>query len=110
MNFFRFLLLIFSFFWYSKKRKITSHQISMLSQKDYALHSGSSWLINRNDSQIRFKDFSINGIFENKKKSEKVHEYSNKFTSQFWRKKIKLPVFLLNNFFFTNSLIPFWNY
>ena len=62
-EFFRFFLIFDIFFGFEKT--IKSRNLNIISQKDYALHPGSFWVIDRNDSQIRLKDFSTNVIFEN---------------------------------------------
>ena len=35
---------------------------------------------------------------KNRKESEKIGKYADKWTNQFWLKKVTLPVFSLNNF------------
>ena len=37
-----------------------------------------------------------------RKKSEKIHMYSDKLTNRFRLKKVRLPIYFQNNFFFTN--------
>ena len=65
----------FFFFKFCKSYK-KSRNLDMFSQKDYALHSRSFRITDRNDLQIRLKHFSINGYFKNYfKKSEKIHMY-----------------------------------
>ena len=36
--------------------------------------------------------------------------YSDELTNQFWLKKLEVTGFFVQQFFFTNLLITFWNY
>ena len=55
----------------------------MFSQKDYALHSKSFWIIDQNDSQIQLKHFSINGVSKIRKKY--VPEVLNVDTNEIYK-------------------------
>ena len=81
----------------------------MFSQKAYALHLRTFWIIDPNDSQIRLKHFSINGGFSKiRKKSEKIHMYSENLTNQIWQ-KLRYR-FFAEQLFFTYLLRTFGNY
>ena len=67
-------------------------------------------VIDRNDSKIRLKEFSIIGIFVNWKKSGKIHMYSDKLTNECWLKKSYVNSFFVEQIFFNNLFITFWNY
>ena len=56
----------------------------------------------------RLEHFSINGVFFSKirRKTEKIHMYSDKMTNQFWLSKSYVTGFFLTNFFhsFVNNI------
>ena len=106
MNFLDFVL-VFDFFFFFFEKTIKSRNLDMFSPEYYALHPRSFWATDRNDLQIRLKDFSINARI--RKKSEKICMYSDKLTNQFWLKKVTLK-FFCSTIVFTNLLITFWNY
>ena len=54
-------IFLFSF----EKNDQKSRNLDMISQKDYALHSQSFSIIDRNDSEIRLKHFSMKGVSKN---------------------------------------------
>ena len=82
-------------FWFG----LIENLVTKFSQKDYALHSKSFWLIDRNDSQIR-----LSQTFFDKRCFRKLEKNLKKF----YLKKVTSPVFY-RTIFFTNLLIFFWN-
>ena len=71
----------------------------MFSQKAYALHSKSFWMIDRNDSQIQLIHFSISEVFKYKKKiSKNSYVFGQIDKSILAKKKVTLSVFFVENF------------